>query len=890
MSMKRKQFLIIIFSILCVVMTCGAQQVPPVDDLADVPDSAERFMLQQLAEFPQEKIYIQTDKGAYLSGERIWVRTHLQDALTHRPILLSRYVYVELLSPTDNLVKRIKVRPDSTGAYSGHIDLHDDLAEGSYTLRAYTQYMRNVEKEAFAKKVVDILDPFSLEIEPLVSFDVRKNSVNASIQFVDRQTGDVVVPELVACNLAHRESKVIKPKGDTFEWSVRLDAAAQNRTMLLSLRYKDRKYKKYYGVPLGDDGFVVSFFPEGGYLVGGTVNKVGYKALNSAGWGVDVSGVVYNSKDVDVLKFESLKHGMGFFNFIADGQESYYAVVADGSGNSKRVELPSVSADVAAVSVNVVGKRMLVSVKGAQNMSNDEFSLLIHQKGQMIYHQPVDKGVEAYTFPTGSLPVGIINVLLLNGDNDVLSERLVFNFDEERLPIVEVSTTRDDYKRREHVYVALELNNIEGVKSGSVAVSVVDKNAVVVDSVQDIVSYMLLSSELRGNIESPKSYFDDYRNGRFALDALMLTQGWRRYDIAGVLKGKIAVPDKFEPEKAHKIRGRADGIFTSLKEGDISLMARKDSMMSTVSTVADAKGRFEFDVEYPEGTSVLVQSLSKKGGKRNVISLEKDVYPETLGAAIAYRPLQSYSHEVNVDPYLQRANEDYTQQYGIRTILLDEVTVTANKVEKYKESTFYTPLSATGLRTADQIEKMKVSSLRNLLYTMPGVMVRTDKVTTTRSERPMLFVVDDMRFEDFFDRLDDIDVTSIESIFVIRDNTTMPGFFSDTEGAVVITTKIGYTPKPRKSINLDHIIPLGYQEVAEFYSPMYDTAELKESDVPDLRTTVYWKPNVVFDERGRAFVDFYSADLPTAYLLVGEGLSDGGEIIRFEHEFSIYSW
>ena len=134
MSMKRKQFLIIIFSILCVVMTCGAQQVSPVGDLADVPDSAERFMLQQLAEFPQEKIYIQTDKGAYLSGERIWVRTHLQDALTHRPILLSRYVYVELLSPTDNLVKRIKVRPDSTGAYSGHIDLHDDLAEGSYTL------------------------------------------------------------------------------------------------------------------------------------------------------------------------------------------------------------------------------------------------------------------------------------------------------------------------------------------------------------------------------------------------------------------------------------------------------------------------------------------------------------------------------------------------------------------------------------------------------------------------------------------------------------------------------------------------------------------------------------------------------------------------------------
>ena len=91
-----------------------------------------------LLDYPQEKIYLQTDKAAYLSGERIWFRAHMVDALTHQPAIRSRYIYVEMISPLDNLVKRVKIRHDSTGVYAGYIDLDEDLPQGGYTLRAYT--------------------------------------------------------------------------------------------------------------------------------------------------------------------------------------------------------------------------------------------------------------------------------------------------------------------------------------------------------------------------------------------------------------------------------------------------------------------------------------------------------------------------------------------------------------------------------------------------------------------------------------------------------------------------------------------------------------------------------------------------------------------------------
>ena len=105
---------------------------------------------------------MQTDKAGYLSGERIWFRAHMVDALTHQPVYMSRYIYVELISPLDDLVRRVKIRPDSTGAYAGYIDLEDDLVQGAYTLRAYTQFMRNRGEDFFFRRFIQVLDPFSL--------------------------------------------------------------------------------------------------------------------------------------------------------------------------------------------------------------------------------------------------------------------------------------------------------------------------------------------------------------------------------------------------------------------------------------------------------------------------------------------------------------------------------------------------------------------------------------------------------------------------------------------------------------------------------------------------------------------------------------------------------
>ena len=73
-----------------------------------------------------------------------------------------------------------------------------------------------------------------------------------------------------------------------------------------------------------------------------------------------------------------------------------------------------------------------------------------------------------------------------------------------------------------------------------------------------------------------------------------------------------------------------------------------------------------------------------------------------------------------------------------------------------------------------------------------------------------------------------------------------------------------------------------YYESAEFYHPVYETSEPKENDKPDIRTTVYWNPNLQTDENGRAVIRFYTPDNLIDPHLIIEGVTANGYLLRVE--------
>ena len=120
------------------------------------PDSLISRFASQLEIFPQEKIYLHTDKPCYISGERIWFRAHLADAETHVPWPVSPYVYVELINPLDTVVSRVKILQENDACH-GYLMIPADTPEGDYTLRAYTRYMRSQDKHFLFTQVSHLL-------------------------------------------------------------------------------------------------------------------------------------------------------------------------------------------------------------------------------------------------------------------------------------------------------------------------------------------------------------------------------------------------------------------------------------------------------------------------------------------------------------------------------------------------------------------------------------------------------------------------------------------------------------------------------------------------------------------------------------------------------------
>ena len=72
--------------------------------------------------------------------------------------------------------------------------------------------------------------------------------------------------------------------------------------------------------------------------------------------------------------------------------------------------------------------------------------------------------------------------------------------------------------------------------------------------------------------------------------------------------------------------------------------------------------------------------------------------------------------------------------------------------------------------------------------------------------------------------------------------------------------------------------PMPFTSSRQFYSPKYSVKS--PAGPADLRSTIYWDPDVITDSSGRATVSFYSSDRPGSYSATIEGTDLDGRIGR----------
>ncbi|MGM9476791.1 TonB-dependent receptor plug domain-containing protein [Pedobacter sp. GSP4] len=865
-------------------------------------------LLQKLddytTKYPQEKVHLHLDKPYYAIGDDIWFKAYVMNTKTSAPSNISKILYVELINEKDSLKKLVKL-PLMSGITWGDFKLTDSLGEGNYRIRAYTNYMRNFGTEFFFDKTIKIGNSWANKVFTKTSYTYTKENaadkVNATIHFEDKN-GIAYRENEVSYEIQLDYRTVTKGKVKT---SLTGDATIsftnsqsfQNKSgKIIATITLDNKQKVIKSIPITatSNDVDVQFMPEGGTLIEELPQKIAIKATNSNGKGENVEGTIVDEAGAEVTAFSTAHLGMGNFVFNNQAGKTYTAKVKFKDGSEKSIKLPLAAKSGYAISLNNADTgRVVLKIMASADLVNGEELKVVAQHGGNVYYvskAKMDKQVLVANIAKKSLPAGIVQFTLFSGSNQPIAERLVFINNKTDLIDLALNTGGVSASRKGKAAFAFDTSNEGKPVLGSFSVSVTNATKVAPDEDNEtnILTSLLLTSDLIGYVEKPNYYFlkDDLQTQK-ELDNLMLTQGWRRFIWKNIINN-IGPNITYKPEQSITISGTVTKGNKPVIGGKVMLMATKGTMY-ILDTVTNAEGKFVFDnLSFGDSTKFVVQARTKT--ERKFVDINLDVVP----GQIVTKNKNGADIDINVNntlmKYIKESDNYFNEMTRLglleRTIKLEEVTITEKKNPAKNSSNLNGAGRADFVLTADQLSTC-VTLSQCLQGRLPGVIFRGNIPYLMRSQNtPIQIIVDGMQMEaDFLDNVVPSDVESIELLKSIG-NTAIYGS-QGSGGVIIITTKRGDGGRSydRYAPGIVTLNPKGFSISREFYSPKYDAAST--SSRADLRTTIYWNPQVVADATGKAKFEFYNADEPANYRVVIEGIDALGHLGRKVYTYEV---
>ena len=621
--------------------------------------------------------------------------------------------------------------------------------------------------------------------------------------------------------------------------------------------------------------FDVKFFPEGGALINIPHQNVAFKAQGADGFSKEIEGFLFNSKGDTLTNFRSEHNGMGIFTMNPVNNETYYVTVRTNDSITKRFDLPAIEPKGISIAMSHYKQEIRYEIQKTEATEwPQKLFLLAHTRGKLAILQPINPKRTFGKMNDSLFTEGITHFMLIDEQGNALSERLIFVPDHKPNQW-QITTDQPTYGKREKVSLQIAAKDSEGNPvEGTFSVSITDRKSIQPDSLTDnILSNLLLTSDLKGYVEDPAFYFlnQDARTLR-SIDYLMMTHGWRRHKMENVLRTPSLNFTNYI-EKGQTISGRIMGFFgANVKKGPICVLAPKYNIIATTET--DEKGQFIVNTSFRDSTTFLVQARTKKGFAGVDILMDPPQYPVATHKAPYFNGATTF-----MEDYLMNTRDQYYMEGGMRVYNLKEVTVTAKR-ERPSSKSIYTGGINTYTVEEDRLQGYGQTAF-DAASRLPSVTITNgSEIHIRNNSEPAIIVIDDIVYEDASDILKDIQVSDMSSISLLRGADAVILGPRASGGAVVITLKDPRNLPARPAQGIITYTPLGYSESVEFYHPTYDTPEKKNAQRSDFRSTVYWNPELRLDAEGKATIEYYTPDSTAPEDIIIEGVDKNGKVCR----------
>ncbi|MEO4912030.1 TonB-dependent receptor [Bacteroides thetaiotaomicron] len=828
---------------------------------------------------PKEKLYLHLDKPFYGAGEKIWFKGYLVNAITHQDNAQSNFIITELINRSDSIVERKKIRRDSLGFHNA-FTLPATLPAGDYYLRGYSNWMLNEDPDFFFSRNIKIGNSIDNTIVSSIEYQQEDDThYTAKIKFTSNVQA---VFENTTIKYLYLENGKIKNKGkkktDENGWiSISLPDLKSPVARRIEVEFDDPQYiyKRTFHLPVFTNDFDVKFFPEGGALINIPHQNVAFKAQGADGFSKEIEGFLFNSKGDTLTNFRSEHNGMGIFTMNPVNNETYYVTVRTNDSITKRFDLPAIEPKGISIAMSHYKQEIRYEIQKTEATEwPQKLFLLAHTRGKLAILQPINPKRTFGKMNDSLFTEGITHFMLIDEQGNALSERLIFVPDHKPNQW-QITTDQPTYGKREKVSLQITAKDSEGNPvEGTFSVSITDRKSIQPDSLADnILSNLLLTSDLKGYVEDPAFYFlnQDARTLR-SIDYLMMTHGWRRHKMENVLRTPSLNFTNYI-EKGQTISGRIMGFFgANVKKGPICVLAPKYNITATTET--DEKGQFIVNTSFRDSTTFLVQARTKKGFAGVDILMDPPQYPVATHKAPYFNGATTF-----MEDYLMNTRDQYYMEGGMRVYNLKEVTVTAKR-ERPSSKSIYTGGINTYTVEEDRLQGYGQTAF-DAASRLPSVTITNgSEIHIRNNSEPAIIVIDDIVYEDASDILKDIQVSDMSSISLLRGADAVILGPRASGGAVVITLKDPRNLPARPAQGIITYTPLGYSESVEFYHPTYDTPEKKNAQRSDFRSTVYWNPELRLDAEGKATIEYYTPDSTAPEDIIIEGVDKNGKVCR----------
>jgi len=783
----------------------------------------------------------------------------------------------------------------------------------------------------YSQKILTTLDKYNKEFVPEkihVHFD--KNSYNAGetiwfkayitegilpttistnffAELIDR-TGKIVDQKIIPVFLSSAACSFDIPlgwKGDGLlfraytTWMLNFDSTLLY-TKPIQILSSDSKQKSFSART------ELKFLPEGGELVAGLESILAFKAANEFGYPVNISGNIKTSNGEPVQEFKTVHNGMGRLKFTPKTDTRYYAEWTE-NGETRTVELPQAKPSGLVLNVTENNEAIIVTVSRSKNAEELKAVHLVAQMHQQVVYKAklnLDKKEKVQaSIPRQALISGNLLVTVFDEYWQPVAERLKFVDREDYSFSADIKWLSKDLKKR-------GLNTFEiqipDTLASNLSVSVTDALADVGATNDNIISKLLLTSDLRGYVYNPAYYFSNGSDStKEHLDLVLLTNGWRRYDWKQLAAGIV-------PELKHKkdsylnLSGTVLGVTPAqIPKGTVLnlILMKKDSTRQYINAPVNETGTFAvnklvfFDtvqVFYQfNGKSYLNERASVEFN-RKTLSIPALSKPDKslLGIqpySISDRNLLFASKAAQILPQLEKKAK------GLDEIIIRTKARTREQEleKKYTSGLFQggnsrnfnildDPMATTYQNIFDylqgRIPGLQIDGNVNALLEENGEQNK-QAYSVTRRNVPTSLFVNEMEVDANY--LLNVPLSEIVYLKVI-DPPFIGGSGNGLGGAISIYTKKGGEGFTNNKTGMTSTRFSGYVMPKEFYSPDYASPSPLH-EVEDVRSTLYWHPYLLTDKNSRKVkIQFYNNDISTSMKVVVEGINEEGRVVRIE--------